>query len=82
MSIREGAAHTSISKSSHQIAMTQLNFKPYHPTLIDRIFWSDEAKFSMNTTVNRYNSPTGLEKIRISNLRYQIQNKGLQCGVE
>ncbi|CAF4233993.1 unnamed protein product [Rotaria sp. Silwood2] len=74
LSIREGAARAGISKSSYQIAMTQLNFRPYHPTLIvdlneddfdrrsefceiwldkvendpgliDRIFWSDEAKF-------------------------------------
>jgi hypothetical protein len=84
LSIRQGAAQAGISKSSYQVAMAQLNFKPYHPTLIvglneddfdrrsefceiwleklendpgliDRIFWSDEAKFSMNTAVNRRN---------------------------
>jgi hypothetical protein len=25
------------------------------PDLVDRIFWSDEAKFGMNITVNRHN---------------------------
>jgi hypothetical protein len=25
------------------------------PKLVDRIFWSDEAKFNMNTTVNQHN---------------------------
>jgi hypothetical protein len=84
LTIRQDAAQASISKSSYQVAMEQLHFKPYRPTLIvdfneddfdhrsefceiwlekfendpdliDRIFWSDEAKFSMNTTVNRHN---------------------------
>ena len=34
--------------------------------LVDRIFWSDEAKFSMNSTVNRHNCTYyGPEKIHI-----------------
>ncbi|CAF1096118.1 unnamed protein product [Didymodactylos carnosus] len=84
LSIRQGAAQAGISKSSYQVAIKQLNFKPYRPTLIvelneddfdrrsefceswiekfqnepdliDNIFWSDEAKFNMNTVVNRHN---------------------------
>lgn len=34
LSIRQGAAEVEISKSSYQVAMKQLGFKPYHPTLI------------------------------------------------
>lgn len=84
LSIRLGADRAGISKSSYHVAMKQLGFKPYRPTLIielndddfdrrsefceswiekfeedpnliDSIFWSDEAKFNMNTSVNRHN---------------------------
>jgi hypothetical protein len=33
LSIRQGAAQVGISKSSYQLAMKQLHFKPYHPAL-------------------------------------------------
>jgi hypothetical protein len=84
LTIRQGSAQAGISKSSYQVVMEQLHFKPYRstlivdfneddfdrrcefceiwleklendPDLIDRIFWSDDAKFNMNTTVNRHN---------------------------
>ena len=84
LSVRQGAFEVGISKSSYQVAMKQLGFKPYHPTLIvdlneddfdrrsefceiwlekfqnnpdliDHIFWSDEAKFNLNRSVNRHN---------------------------
>jgi CTP-dependent riboflavin kinase len=84
VSIRLGAVQAGIGKTSYNVAMKQLQFKPYRPTLIvdlneddfdrrsefceiwleklendpniiDQIFWSDEAKFNMNNTVNRHN---------------------------
>lgn len=48
--------------------------------LVDRIFWSDEAKFSMNSIVNRHNCTYWAREN--PHLKYQIINKESRYGVE
>ncbi|CAF3853183.1 unnamed protein product [Rotaria sp. Silwood1] len=62
LSVREGAARAEIMQLNEdeldrrsEFCETWLDKFDNDSDLVDRIFWSDEAKFSMNSTVNRHN---------------------------